>query len=118
MSSYDQKRPRPARRTRRHTNSGDDDNGNGNAVIKGFGGLLAFVLTVTIFGAGILTTIVSGVSDPADSNPKTRFTKDTVRAFLAISWLLFVLALAVAAFTQSLLAFQKENGGSAEAFEA
>jgi hypothetical protein len=115
MSSNDQKRPRPVRRrSRRHTNSGDDDTGSGHAVVKGFESLLAFVLTVTIFGAGILTTIVAGISDPADSNPYPRFKKDTVRAFLAISWLLFVLALAVGGFTQSLLAFQKEKAGSME----
>jgi hypothetical protein len=45
---------------------------------------------------------------------ESRFTKEMVRAFLAISWLLFVLALAVGGFARSLLAFYRDQSGSAQ----
>jgi hypothetical protein len=115
MSSPEPKQSQPARKgARRQMNSGNDDE---DPVLKGFESLLAFVLTITIFGASILTTVVTGVSDPADSNPNSRFTKDTVLAFLAISWLLFILALAVTALIQSFLAFEKEKGTTAKRLE-
>ena len=88
-----------------------------DATPKGYESLVSSVLTVTIFGATILTTLVSGIADPADLSPNPRFSLKTVRTFLAVSWLLFVLALVLSGFARSMHAFYMEQlQGSAHAW--
>ncbi|TFB02529.1 hypothetical protein CCMA1212_005598 [Trichoderma ghanense] len=87
---------------------------NGNtseAVTKSFEAFLSFVLTVTIFGASIFTVIVSDIPDPAAVSPEPKFSKQTIRTFLAISWLLFAVALSLGAFSMSVYYAQREKAG-------
>jgi hypothetical protein len=78
-------------------------------VIKSFEGFLSFTVGISIFGASIFTVIVSEIADPTGLSANARFGLKTVRAFLAISWLLFVLALGIGGFSMSVLAYAREN---------
>jgi len=53
---------------------------------------------------------VSQIANPSDLNANPRFTQESVRTFLSISWLLFILALGVVALSMSAIAFQREHG--------
>ena len=68
-----------------------------------------FVLSLSIFGASTFAVIVSQIANPSDLTANPRFTQDSVRTFLGISWLLFILALGVVALSMSALAFQRER---------
>jgi len=82
-------------------------------VIKSFEGFLSFVISLSIFGASIFAVIVSEIANPSDFTEKPRFTRETVRTFLGIGWLLFILALGVVALSMSLLAYQREHKNAA-----
>jgi hypothetical protein len=81
----------------------------GEIVIKSFEGFLSFVIGVSIFGASTFTVVVSQIADPSSLYAKPRFTAETVRTFLAISWLLFILALGIVGFSMSVVTFQREH---------
>jgi hypothetical protein len=81
----------------------------GEIVIKSFEGFLSFVIGVSIFGASTFTVVVSQIQDPSDLYAKPRFTAETVRTFLAIAWLLFILALGIVGFSMSVVTFQREH---------
>jgi len=78
-------------------------------VIKSFEGFLSFVLSLSIFGASTFAVIVSQIANPSDLVANPRFTRETIRTLLSISWLLFVLALGIVAVSMSLLASQREH---------
>ncbi|USP76456.1 uncharacterized protein yc1106_03730 [Curvularia clavata] len=77
--------------------------------IKSFQEFLSFVLSLSIFGASTFAVIVSEIANPNDLRPSPRFSRETVRNFLGIAWLLFVFALAVVAASMSILSYQQEN---------
>jgi hypothetical protein len=78
-------------------------------VVKSFEGFLSFVIGLSIFGASTFAVIVSEIANPSDLAENPRFTRETVRILLGISWLLFILALGIVALAMSLLAFQREH---------
>jgi hypothetical protein len=59
-------------------------------------GYLAILISVSIFGGSTFFSLVSQLAEP------TKFSITTVRTFMAVSWLLFVLTFACA-FTSSML---------------
>mgnify|MGYP004503243875 CR=1 FL=1 len=77
--------------------------------IKSFEGFLSFVLSLSIFGASTFAIIVSEIANPSEVSPNARFTRETVRSFLGIAWLLFIVALGIVAVSMSLLAYKREH---------
>lgn len=77
--------------------------------IKGFQEFLSFVLSLSIFGASTFAVVVSEIANPNDLSPSPRFSRETVRTFLGIAWLLFVFALAIVAASMSILSYQQEH---------
>ncbi|KAK4225757.1 hypothetical protein QBC38DRAFT_253244 [Podospora fimiseda] len=67
-----------------------------NPPINDFRTFISFVLTISIFGASTFAIIAGEMTDPADIWEEPSFTLKTVRSFLALSWLGFILALSVA----------------------
>lgn len=86
-----------------------NDSGTTDVAVKSFEGFLSFVIGISIFGASLFTVIVSEIANPSDISENPRFTRETVRTFLSIGWLLFVLALGVVALSMSFLAYQREH---------
>jgi heme/copper-type cytochrome/quinol oxidase subunit 2 len=89
----------------------------GQETIRSFESFLSFVLSLSIFGASTFAIVVSEIANPNELSPSSRFTRETVRTFLGIAWLLFVVALGVVAVSMSLLAYKREqpvdrSGGS------
>lgn len=82
--------------------------GSSGLVVKSFEGFLSFVIEVSIFGASTFTVIVSEIANPADLPQNPRFGQETVRNFVALAWLLFIIALCVTGFSITLLTFQRE----------
>ena len=70
---------------------------------------LSFTVGVSIFGASIFTVIVSEIAQPGKPPSNERFDERTVRTLLAISWLLFVLALGIGGVSINLLTGTGEN---------
>jgi hypothetical protein len=77
--------------------------------IKSFEGFLSFVLSLSIFGASTFAIVVSEIANPSEVSPDARFTRETVRSFLGIAWLLFIVALGIVAVSMSLLAYKREH---------
>ena len=77
--------------------------------IKSFQEFLSFVLSLSIFGASTFAIIVSEIANPNDISLNPRFSRQTVRNFLGIAWLLFVFALAIVAASMTLLAYHQER---------
>ena len=67
----------------------------GFRILQSLQGFLAIVITISIFGASIFATLVQPLEPP----PNPRWTVSTIRTYMAIAWLLFVLALAAAVFS-------------------
>jgi hypothetical protein len=78
-------------------------------VIKSARIFLSFTLTVSIFGASIFMLIVSEIADSTKLSANERLEETTVRKFLAISWMLFVLALGVGGVSTNLLIGSEKN---------
>jgi hypothetical protein len=76
----------------------------GERVIKWFESFISATIAISILGVTItFTTLVSQLQDPsaldasnASTLTPTSFDRETVRLFIAISWLLFVVALGLA----------------------
>ncbi|KAF2495909.1 hypothetical protein BU16DRAFT_526450 [Lophium mytilinum] len=79
------------------------------AVVKSFEGFLSFVIGLSIFGASTFAVIVSDIANPSTISENPQFTRKTVRTFLGIAWLFFILALGIVALAMSLLAVQREH---------
>jgi hypothetical protein len=62
----------------------------GTQLIKSLQSFLSFIIAISIFGASIFASLVSQLATP------TKFSLSTVRTFMAISFLLFLLLLGVA----------------------
>lgn len=73
-------------------------------IIKFFDALFTFVIGTAALGAGFTFPTILAKLDPA---PTGKF-HDSVQRFLAISWLLFILALASAGFFASIIGFGKD----------
>lgn len=76
-------------------------------------GYLKAVIGISVFGGQItFTVLVSEIADPAGgSSPGSTptFHKQTVRTFIGISWLLFVLSLGIAALMKTILSDPRER---------
>lgn len=75
------------------------------AAVKGFENFIAFVIGIAVFGAGTFNLLVSPPADPADiSKPNPPFFDlNGVRTLLAVAWLCFILALAIAGYLSSIV---------------
>ncbi|KAH0537510.1 hypothetical protein FGG08_005685 [Glutinoglossum americanum] len=90
---------------------------SGERAVEWWEGFLPAVIGVSTFGGSItFSVIVSEIADPGRLNPSnqnavtyTRFQRETVRMFLALSWLLFIMALGVASMVAQLLSFHRER---------
>jgi len=83
--------------------------------VRDFQTFVSFILTISIFGASTFAVIVGQMQDPADiwKPDPPPFTLSRVRTFLAIAWLCFVLSLAVAAYSSSLLTVWRQRASRA-----
>ncbi|KAH7022297.1 hypothetical protein EDB80DRAFT_877853 [Ilyonectria destructans] len=79
--------------------------------VEDFKMFISLVFSVSIFGASTFAVVVGQMTDPADiwkPNPPP-FTLSTIRNFIAIAWLCFVLSIAVAGYSSSLLTIQRDR---------
>ncbi|KAF5505538.1 hypothetical protein CGCS363_v004487 [Colletotrichum siamense] len=74
------------------------------------------MLTISIFGASTFAIIAGQMEDPAKLwKPKQPpFTLPTVRRFLAVGWLCFILTIAIAGYSSSLLTILRQQAQEAE----
>ena len=81
------------------------------ANVKDFQTFVSFILTISIFGVSTFAVIVGQMQDPADiwKPDPPPFTLSRVRTFLAIAWLCFVLSLAVAGYSSSLITIWRQR---------
>lgn len=72
-------------------------------IVEDFRLFVTFVFGVSIFGAATFAVIVGQMTDPVElSAPDApTFTLSTVRTFLAMAWLCFILSLALAGYSSS-----------------
>jgi hypothetical protein len=66
----------------------------GARTLRSLQGFLALILSISIFGASLFGVLVSQLQPPSNG-----WSDSTVRTLMGVSWLLFVLALGVAAFS-------------------
>lgn len=81
------------------------------AAIKDLQSFISFVFSVSIFGASTFAVIIGQMADPAEiwkPNPPP-FCLSTVRTLLATAWLLFIIALAVAGYSSSVLTIYQQG---------
>ena len=69
----------------------------------------ATIVISTIGGSITFQVIIQQIPDSESVNQGHHFDRKTARSFLAIAWLLFVLALGIACLAAALLAFNKER---------
>ncbi|KAK1765093.1 hypothetical protein QBC33DRAFT_545719 [Phialemonium atrogriseum] len=81
--------------------------------VKDFQTFISFIFSISIFGASTFAVIVGQMTDPADiwKPGPPPFTMSRVRTFLAVAWLCFVLALAVAGYSSSVLTLWRQRAG-------
>jgi hypothetical protein len=86
---------------------------SGSSVAIFFNGLFQTILAISTLGASItFNYVLSNSNAPNSSIPSAstrRFSARTVQLFLAVSWLLFLLALASAALGSTLLTFFRKH---------
>lgn len=82
---------------------------SGSSVSTFFNGLFTTIMGIATLGASITFSYVlsNNTSTPRGKNPT--FTVDQIQLFLAISWLLFLLAVAFASLGSTLLTFFKSH---------
>ncbi|OCL11451.1 hypothetical protein AOQ84DRAFT_262611, partial [Glonium stellatum] len=78
-------------------------------ILKSFQAFISFIVGVSIFGASTFSIVVSEIANPADHSPNPQFGRETVRTFLALSWLFFILALALGGFSMSVATSLQEK---------
>ncbi|KPI37409.1 uncharacterized protein AB675_10317 [Cyphellophora attinorum] len=81
---------------------------SGASVVAFFSGLFQTILAISTLGASVTFNFVLS-NAPGDSQPNSTFSQATVQLFLSLSWLLYILALAVAATGSTLLTFFKSH---------
>ena len=67
----------------------------GFRILQSLQGFLAIVITISIFGASIFASLIQPLEPP----PNPQFSIQTIRTFMAMAWLLFVLTLAASVFS-------------------
>ena len=79
--------------------------------IEEYRGFITFIFSVSIFGASTFAVIVGQMADPTDiwKPDAPPFNLGTVRKFLAIAWLCFILSIAVAGYSSSILTIWREG---------
>lgn len=79
--------------------------------MKAFQTFITFIFSVSVFGASTFAIIASQMVDPADIwNPDPPpFHLSTVRNFLAVAWLCFILSIAIAGYSLSILTLLREG---------
>jgi hypothetical protein len=78
---------------------------HGESAAKFFEGFFPSVIAISTLGASItFTVIVSSLPEP-----KQTFAEETVRTFLAIAWLLFILGLTLGTFLGSGMIFHSDE---------
>ena len=87
---------------------------SGASVTTFFNGLFQTILAISTLGASITFNYVLSNSQPTSATPiplpnSRKFSPEMVQLFLAISWLLFLLALAFAALGSTLLTFFRRH---------
>jgi hypothetical protein len=87
----DPTKPRPRRRP---TDFATQLQVVGARTLRSLQGFLALILSISIFGASLFGVLVSQLQPPGNG-----WSDSTVRTLMGVSWLLFVLALGVAAFS-------------------
>jgi hypothetical protein len=77
----------------------------GEGAAKFFEGFFPSVVAISTLGASItFTVIISSLPEP-----KQTFAEESVRIFLAIAWLLFILGLALGTFLGSVMIFHRDG---------
>lgn len=84
----------------------------GELAVKSFESFISFIVGIAIFGASTFAVLASEIADPAVLTKRPRFGRETARTFIALGWLFFVLAFAVAGFSMSVLTAQRERAGA------
>ncbi|WXC42954.1 hypothetical protein QX201_002728 [Fusarium graminearum] len=76
---------------------------------------ITLVFGVSLFGASTFAVAIGQMTDPADiwEPEKPPFSMERVRNFLGAAWLCFILAIAVAGFSSSLLTLLKHHANRA-----
>ncbi|KAH9232173.1 hypothetical protein K456DRAFT_1805676, partial [Colletotrichum gloeosporioides 23] len=79
--------------------------------VKEYQIFITIVLTISIFGASTFAVIAGQMEDPADlwKPDPPPFSLKTVRRFLAVAWLCFILTIAVAGYSSSLLTILRQQ---------
>ncbi|EPS38930.1 hypothetical protein H072_7328 [Dactylellina haptotyla CBS 200.50] len=79
--------------------------------VNDFQTFISFVFSISIFGASTFAIILGEMTDPADiwKPDSPPFSLPQVRNFLAISWLCFILSIAVAAYSSSILTIFRQR---------
>ncbi|KAF6801111.1 hypothetical protein CSOJ01_12010 [Colletotrichum sojae] len=81
--------------------------------VKDYQTFISFIFSVAIFGASTFAVLASQMQNPDDlwKPDKACFNLRTVRNFLGIAWLCFVLTIALAGYSSSLLTVLRQRGG-------
>jgi len=81
--------------------------------VKDFETFISFILSISIFGASTFAIITGQMTDPVDiwKPDPPPFSLSIVRNLLGTAWLCFVLALAVAGYSSSLLVLRRQGAG-------
>lgn len=79
--------------------------------IKDFQLFISFIFSVSIFGASTFAVIAGQMTDPVDiwRPAPPPFQLSTVRAFLSVAWLCFILSIAVAGYSSSILTVMRQR---------
>jgi hypothetical protein len=92
------------------------DNKDMKSLASQFQQSIGFLVSISIFGASVFTIILGQMQDPKDISPNPTFSLQTVRIFLTIAWICFILCIGVAGYTGAFLniimASEKENVSS------
>jgi hypothetical protein len=88
----------------------------GRHVVEWWDRYLAAIIGISTFGGSItFSVIVSEIANPARLNPQnaeaptpTTFDRETVRSFLAVSWLLFVCEIGIGSILATLMYFHRD----------
>ena len=89
----------------------------GRSIMEWWERYLAAVIGISTFGGSItFSVIVSPIADPARLNPEnaealtpTRFDRETVRHFLAISWAIFICEMGICSVLATLMHFHRDK---------
>ncbi|KAF3807884.1 hypothetical protein GCG54_00007619 [Colletotrichum gloeosporioides] len=84
---------------------------NEEGSVKEFQMFITIVLTISIFGASTFAIIAGQMQDPAElwKPAPPPFSLATVRRFLAAAWLCFILTIAIAGYSSSVLIILRQR---------